>query len=627
MHFSNFAFLFLIMKKIYILTLISFLNFHFSIAQEIKSFKIHAHNDYLKKAPFWEAFGTGCASIEVDLILQDGELMVAHEKASIVSERTLKNLYLSPIQNAKKIGLIEEFDFHLLIDIKTEAYTTLEMLLQQLKEFEPLLFSSNNPKGMKIVVSGNRPKIEDYKDYPEWILFDYQSMELNVNLPWEKIGMVSLNFRRFSVWNGKGRIVQEEREKLVSFIDEVHSFDRPVRFWATPESKSAWKAFYDLGIDYINTDMPYEADKYLSNLEKNIFIGKNIHPTYYPTFEKDGTETKIERIILMIGDGNGLAQISAGMFVNGNQLNLTQLKNIGLVKTQAADDFTTDSAAGATAFATGEKANNRAIGTGPSGEILENIPELIGNFGFMSGIVTTDQITGATPAAFYAHHSERDDIHQIAGYLPKSNLSLFIGGGRRDFTQFGINRIEELEANGFKMMTGLEEFRTTDSKKAGYFVSATGMPTIEKGRGDFLLKSTQNAIQFFEAKNKPFFLMIESAMIDSGGHANSSSTIVNELLDFDQIIGWLVEYVDKNPNTLLLVTADHETSGLSLPQGNIENQEIEMAFHSDDHTGVMVPIFAYGAHSGEFRGVYENTEVFHKILKVINLYYKSKKYF
>jgi alkaline phosphatase len=609
------------MKKIYLLILCSFLNLHFSIAQEYKPFKLHSHNDYLRKVPFWEAFGAGCASIEADVILQDGELMVAHEKATIRKERTLKSLYLSPIQKAKELGLVDEFNFHLLIDFKTEAYTTLDALIQDLREFESMLYSSSNPNGLKIIVSGNRPKVEDYPKYPSWIFFDYQSKVMDDELPWDKIGMVSLNFRQFSVWNGKGRIVEQEKEKLVSFIQQVHGFGKPVRFWATPDSKSAWKSFYDLRIDYINTDMPYEANQYLSNLDKNIFVGDNSYEPYVPTFAKDGANTKIENIILMIGDGNGLAQISAGMFVNNNQLNLTQIKNIGLVKTQAADDFTTDSAAGATAYATGRKANNRALGIGPEGEISENIPDLIRNYGFNSGIITTDQLTGATPASFYAHHPERDDIHQIAGYLSKSNLNLFIGGGRRDFTQFGENRILELETNGFQIMTSLDEIGNTNNEKVGYFASASGMPTLEKGRGEFLLKSSKNAIRFFETKKAPFFLMIESAMIDSGGHANSSATIVTELLDFDQVIGWMLEYVDKNPNTLLLVTADHETAGLSLPQGDIRNHKIEMAFHSDDHTGIMVPIFAYGAHSGEFRGVYENTEVFHKIMELVSKYY------
>ncbi|MCS4436658.1 alkaline phosphatase [Aquiflexum gelatinilyticum] len=612
------------MKKILFLFLSStFLALH-AVGQELPTYKLHSHNDYLRTVPFWDAFGAGCASIEVDVILRNGSLMAAHEAENIRPERTLKSLYLEPIQKAKSLGMIADFDFHLLIDCKTEAYTTLDQIVKDASEFEEFLFSPKNPTGLKLIISGNRPKPEDYKNYPTYVFFDYQSKVLSPDLPWEKIGMVSLSFRQFSVWNGKGRIVQSERDSLVSFISKVHSFDKAVRFWASPDSKSAWKAFADLGIDYINTDQPYEANQYLKNLESNIFVGTQLHEIYKPEFDHDGKENKIERVILMIGDGNGLAQISAGMFANGNQLNLTQLKNIGFVKTQAADDFTTDSAAGATAYATGQKTNNRALGTDPKGKTLQNITELLDSYDFNSGIITTDNLTGATPASFYAHHSERDDIDEIARFLPLSKLDLFIGGGKRDFIQFGTDRLKELEENGFTMMKSLGEIADSPSDKVGYFASNSGMPTMAKGREDYLLNSCQEAISFLKSKKSPFFLMVEAAMIDSGGHANNSNTIVTELLDFDKAIGWMIHYVDQNPNTLLIITADHETAGLSLPQGKVSENEVELAFHSDDHTGIMVPIFAYGAHSGEFRGVYENTEVFHKIMSLVNQYHQAK---
>jgi len=616
--------LFLKMKKLFFLLLTTFVYSIFTFGQETPSYKIHSHNDYLRNVPFWEAFGVGCASIEVDVILQNGELMVAHEKVSIQSERTLKSLYLEPIQKAKALGMIDSFDFHLLIDSKTEAYSTLEQIVRDASEFEELLFSGQNPKGLKLIISGNRPKPEDYKNYPSWILFDYQSQQLTNKLPWDKIGMVSLSFRQFSVWNGKGRIVQSERDSLVSFISKVHSFQKPVRFWATPDSKSAWKAFFDLGIDYINTDQPYEANLYLKNLLNNIFVGAINHIPYVPDFINDGLENKIDRVILLIGDGNGLAQIAAGMYANGNQLNITQLKNIGLVKTQAADDFTTDSAAAATAYATGKKTNNRALGVGPDGEVLQNITGLLDSYDFNTGIITTDNLTGATPAAFFAHHPERDDIDKIAQFLPASKLDLFIGGGKRDFTQFGTDRLKELEENGFSMMKSLGEIAGSPAEKVAYFASSSGMPTMAKGREDFLLSSCKNAISFFESKKSPFFLIVEAAMIDSGGHANNRKTVVTELLDFDQTIGSLIQYADQNPSTLIIITADHETGGLTLPQGKVSENEIEMAYYSDDHTGIMVPIFAYGPHSGEFRGVYENTEVFHKIMSLINKYHQVK---
>ncbi|WP_192350994.1 alkaline phosphatase [Algoriphagus sp. Y33] len=583
-------------------------------AQDHTQFQIHSHNDYLQKVPFWTAFAAGASSIEVDVILKDGKLMAAHEAESIDPKRTIESLYLAPISEGVKNGLLSHLNFHLLVDLKTEAYATLKVLEEGMKNYKDVLYSADNPDGLKLIISGNRPKPEEYKNYPDWMLFDYQSTELTEDLPWSKIGMVSLSFSRFSVWNGKGRMVETEREKVQDFIDLVHSFDRPVRFWGSPDSKSAWKAFHEMGEDYINTDHPIDAAEYLSKLEENSYQNTSKHKVYQPKFDVDGAEVPVKNVILMIGDGNGLTQIAAALFSNDNQLNLTLLKNMGLIKTQAADDFTTDSAAGATAFATGEKTNNRALGVDPKGRTLRNLPDILDEYGFSSGIITTDQLTGATPAAFYAHHPERDDSDQIAAYLPKSKLDLFIGGGEANF----ITQKENLKSAGFTVKDSLHH---TEADRIGYFAASKSLPKKLDGRGDYLLKSTAFALEFFDRKSLPFFLMIEAANIDSGGHSNSTSMIVSEMLDFDEVIGSVIQYVDANPNTLLIVTADHETGGASIPQGNIASSTVELGFHSDDHTGIMVPVFAYGAHSGDFRGVYENTAIFHKIMELIKEYH------
>lgn len=588
----------------------------FASAQDSKSFKIHSHNDYLQKAPFWEAYAAGASSIEVDVILKDGQLMAAHEMESINPAKTLQSLYLDPIREGIKNELIEEINFTLLVDLKTSALPTLEVLQEIMLDYIDLTYSENNPKGLKLIISGNRPEVEDYQNYPEWMLFDYQSTDLNDNLPWSKIGMVSLSFRQFSIWNGKGRMVETQQEKLQNFIDKVHSFNKPVRFWGTPDSKTAWKAFFEMGVDYINTDKPYEANSYLKNLSALVYSNPSIHQIYKPKFEVDGVSVPVNQVILMIGDGNGLAQISAGLFANGNELNLTQLKNMGLVKTQAADDFTTDSAAGATAYATGVKTNNRALGVDPTGRPLENLPDILEAYGFNSGIITTDQVTGATPAAFYAHHAERDDAAEIAAYLLTSKLDLFIGGGEDKFD----GKEKELEESGFL----LNELDLNTAKKIGFFASKVSLPAkLGSDRGDYLKESTQFGLEFLGKNNSPFFLMIEAAMIDSGGHGNNSGMVISEMLDFDEVIGEVIQYADQYPGTLVIITADHETGGISIPQGDIENNTIELAYHSDDHTGIMVPVFAYGAHSDEFRGVYENTEVFHKILKLIQEYHSE----
>lgn len=231
-----------------------------------QSFKLHSHNDYLRDVPFWEAFEAGCESIEVDVILKDGGLMVAHEVESIKPELTLKSLYLEPIRSAKQQGKIDTFGFHLLIDCKTEAYTTLGQIVKDASAFEDLLYSKKNPTGLKLIISGNRPKAEEYVNYPEWVFFDYQSKVLTADLPWERIGMVSLSYNQFSTWKGIGEISSDEKTKLADFITLVHSFQKPVRFWASPDGATAWKTFYEMGVDYINTDQPGTARAYLDGL-------------------------------------------------------------------------------------------------------------------------------------------------------------------------------------------------------------------------------------------------------------------------------------------------------------------------------------------------------------------------
>jgi alkaline phosphatase len=290
------------------------------------------------------------------------------------------------------------------------------------------------------------------------------------------------------------------------------------------------------------------------------------------------------------------------------------------VKTQAADDFTTDSAAGATAYATGHKANNRALGVGPEGDSLVNLPKILREKGFRSGIITTDELTGATPAAFFAHHAERDDAGIIASFLAKSSLDLAIGGGKRHFFPY----LSDLTRAGFEQVNSLEAMGQSASSKLVYFLGDGSPSSIESGRGPILSNASVQAVSFLTKGNSPVFLMVEAAKIDSGGHANSSSTIVTELLDFDQAVGEMIRYADLNPGTLVVITADHETGGVSLPQGNLDRNEVELAYHSDDHTGILVPVFAYGAHSGEFRGVYENTEVFKKLMNLVSRYFPEK---
>ena len=320
-----------------------------ALAQHQEKIQIHSHNDYHQNIPFWKAYAHGLNSIEVDVFLKNDTLFATHGESEIIKDRTIENLYLQPIQKTWSLQLDNERKLQLLVDIKSEAKSTLERLIYVLGKYPDII---NNPN-ISIVISGNRPPAEDYVNYPTYILFDYQSLEDIGNAKiWDKIALISLNFKKFSVWNGKGRFTASDYERVKNVIDKAHSYGKPFRFWASPDSKTAWKALSDLGVDYINTDMPGRSSDYLSTLGHRVFRNESISTIYHPSFVSDQTKKPVQNIILLVGDGNGLTQISSATLANGGNLTLTQLRSIGFLKTQSADDFTTDSAAAGTALAT-----------------------------------------------------------------------------------------------------------------------------------------------------------------------------------------------------------------------------------------------------------------------------------
>ncbi len=574
-----------------------------------QSFKVHSHNDYLQEVPFWSAYANGINSIEIDVFLKEGNLYVAHDESDILPHRTLQTLYLQPIAAMKSLELGKGQSLQFLIDIKSEPYATLNQLKLVLEEYPKIV----NDLSISIVISGNRPKVDDYFNYPAYITFDYQSLDAPKNSEiWDKVALISLSFKNFSSWNGKGRLTIQDYKKVKSTIDKAHSYNKPFRFWGTPDSKTAWKVFVDLGVDYINTDMPYASTSYLNTLSDRVYNNTEISEVYVPTYKIDQKDAEVKNIILLIGDGNGLTQISSSTLANGGALSLTQFKSIGLLKTQSADDFTTDSAAAGTALATGVKTNNRAIGVDSLGNKVLNLTEILHEKGFVSGCITTDEITGATPSTFYAHRRDRSDREGIILDLYKSKLSLLIGGG-------GASISGGIKETGFVIEEHSDQIETRKEERVAHFFSEGGVPSVLEGRGAVLAKATRNGITFLNNKNKPFFLMVEGAQIDSYGHHNNVPGIVSEGIDFDRAITEAVKFADASGNTLVIVTADHETSGFTIPQGNLKNRTIEGDFTTEDHTAVMVPIFAYGPQSQAFQGVYDNYTVFTKILQVLNV--------
>src|SRR5690606_1556692 len=233
-------------------------------------------------------------------------------------------------------------------------------------------------------------------------------------------------------------------------------------------------------------------------------------------------------------------------------------------------------------------------------------------YNFTSGIITTDGIVGATPSAFYAHQAERSDSELIANDLLNSKISLLIGGGKTNFEDF-------VKQSKFTMVDQVQNISSSTANKVCWFMAPDDVPSVLEGRKNDLAQATKQGIKYLNNKKKPFFLMVEGAQIDWGGHANNTAMIVTEGIDFDKAVTEAIHFADTNKNTLVIITADHETSGFSIPQGNITTSFIEGDFTTHDHTGAMVPVFAYGPHSDVFSGVYENTDIFHKIVTLLQL--------
>lgn len=333
--------------------------------------------------------------------------------------------------------------------------------------------------------------------------------------------------------------------------------------------------------------------------------------------------TKPKNVILMIGDGMGIAQITAGMYENNNRLELERCTIIGLHKNHDADHLITDSAAGATAFASGIKTNSGYLGLDPQGRKCESILRHAEFHGMSTGIIVTSTIVHATPAAFYAYNKNRNDYEAIASDIVDSGFDFVVGGGKKYFERRStdsLNLIEDLRKKGYLVSDYFEqEYQSwiiPDTKKIFYF-TADGDPLPVMNGRNYLPKASKDGVEFLQKLNsKGFFLMIEGSQIDWGGHANDSKYIISEMLDFDKAVKEIIDFAERDKQTLVIITSDHETGGYSINGGKLFG-DLKTRFTSTSHTAELMPVFAFGPGAALFSGIYENTDIYHKIKKLM----------
>lgn len=332
---------------------------------------------------------------------------------------------------------------------------------------------------------------------------------------------------------------------------------------------------------------------------------------------KEPKGKKVKNIIFMIGDGMGLEQISAAWVCNGGKLNLDNFTNIGIQWTYSANRLVTDSAAAGSALATGHKTNNGMISMTPDSVAVKSLAEEAMEKGKRTGAAVTCRVNDATPAVFFSHSPARGNQEDIVAQMASSGVYFLSGGGTRfwERREDGRNIAEEVKADGYTYVRTKEELQAvTEGPVIALMDSYELQPSLD--RGDILPVSVAKALELLDNR-KGFFLMIEGSMIDDGGHDNKAGHTMEEIFDFDKTLGIVLEWAAKDGETLVIVTGDHATGGMTLLSGSLDEKRIRVNFSTTGHNGIALPVFAWGPHSKDFLGIYENNELSNRIRALI----------
>lgn len=329
---------------------------------------------------------------------------------------------------------------------------------------------------------------------------------------------------------------------------------------------------------------------------------------------------KVKNVILMIGDGMGLVQVSAAWVANHGKLNIDNCTYTGFSRTWCANKLITDSGAAGTAMATGKKTNYHCISVDPQGNKLTSLTDLAHTGGLKTGIVVTCNLPDATPAVFCAHNIDRDKEEEVAADYLKCDVDYIFGAGREEFNKRADKRdlLAEMQQKGYQVCTTWDETSKIKSGKV-FSVPSEGQLLFARERGDIFDKACQHAIGLLNQNKNGFFAMFEGSRIDDCGHFNDLPHLVEEVFDFDRSVGTVMQWAEKDGQTLVIILADHETGGFTLLDGDIKTGSVTGNFSTKGHSGIMVPVYAYGPGAENFAGIYENTEVFNKIVDLLKL--------
>lgn len=333
---------------------------------------------------------------------------------------------------------------------------------------------------------------------------------------------------------------------------------------------------------------------------------------------------KVKNVILIIGDGMGLGATAFWM-VNQNfgPTCFDRAQYTAVVKTYSANSRTTDSAAASTAIATGHKTNNGMLGMLPDGVKPSSIAKLAKDNGLSTGIIVTSYVLDATPGGFYAHAASRNDSKQIAEDLIAFRPDVIMGGGRKYFTERKYtdeNLIDKAKSAGFNYVETPEDFYATQVTPVLGLLDESAQVDATETDSDLLTELAEHTWEILEKNKKGFFTLVEGSLIDHAAHANNTEEVLWWMEEIDNVINAAFDYADTHKGTLVLVTADHETGGITLVPGskNFTKGEsgLGVKYSTTSHTASPVILYAYGASSWKFSGVMDNTDIFKRLKSV-----------
>ena len=333
---------------------------------------------------------------------------------------------------------------------------------------------------------------------------------------------------------------------------------------------------------------------------------------------------KVKNVILMIGDGMSLMHIQAAWTCNRGHLWLENAQFTGLSKTPATNRLITDSGSGGTSLATGYKTRYHAVGVDEDGNKLKSLVDYAKEAGKSAGVAVTCRLWDATPCDFLSHNIDRDNEQELIAEMANSPVDYVFGGGAKFFTnrKDGRNIFKELEKKGYKVFTSRKDLETISKEKGNskvYCVPFEVDTPLPDERGDLLARASIAGMNLLNQNKNGFFIMVEGSQLDDYGHFNQLDMLMKETLDFDQTFGSIIKWAAEDGETLVVVTADHETGGMTVLGGDYKEGRVEVNFSTKNHSGTMVPVYAFGPGSENFSGFMDNTDICWKIKALMNM--------